>query len=78
MFNILAPATIEDHFAAGFTRKMSETSELNFSFMYAFENKITGPNFFDFNQLAPPVGPPQDIEIRMHQYELELSYSWRF
>jgi len=78
MFNILAPATIEDHIALGFTRKMSETSELNFSFMYAFENKITGPNFFDFNQLAPPVGPPQDIEIRMHQYELEVSYSWRF
>jgi len=78
MFNILAPATIEDHIAAGFTRKMSETSELNLSFMYAFENKITGPNFFDFNQLAPPVGPPQDIEIRMYQWELELSYSWRF
>ena len=77
MFNILAPATIEDHFAAGFTRKMGETSALNFSFMYAFENKITGPNFFDFNQFAP-VGPPQDIEIRMHQYELEVSYSWRF
>jgi long-chain fatty acid transport protein len=78
MFNILAPATIEDHVALGFTKQMSETSELNFSFMYALENKIVGPNFFDFNQLAPPVGPPQDIEIRMHQYEFEVSYSWRF
>ena len=77
MFNILAPATIEDHFAAGFTKKVGATSELNFSFMYAFENTITGPNFFDFNQFAP-VGPPQNIEIKMHQWELELSYSWRF
>jgi hypothetical protein len=45
--------------------------------MYAFDNSIIGPNFFDFNQFAP-VGPPQNIEIEMHQWELEVSYSWRF
>jgi long-chain fatty acid transport protein len=78
MFNILAPATIEDHIAGGFTKKMGETGELNFSVMYAFDNSVTGPNLFDFNQLAPPVGPPQNIEISMYQWEVELSYSWRF
>ncbi len=78
LFNILAPATIEDHIAAGFTRKMGETSELNFSIMYAFDNNVVGQNLFDFNQLAPPLGPPQNIEISMYQWEVELSYSWRF
>lgn len=77
MFNILAPATIEDHITAGFTKKMGKTSELNFSVMYAFENSVTGPNFFDFDQFNP-LGPPQNIEISMYQWEVELSYSWRF
>ena len=78
LFNILAPATIEDHIAAGFTRKMGETSELNFSIMYAFDNNVVGQNLFDFNQFAPQLGPPQNIEISMYQWEIELSYSWRF
>ena len=77
MFNILAPATIEDHIAGGFTKKMGETGELNFSVMYAFNNSVVGPNFFDFDQFNP-LGPPQNIEISMYQWEVELSYSWRF
>ena len=77
MFNILAPATIEDHIAGGFTKKMGATSELNFSVMYAFDNSVTGPNFFDFDP-QNIVGPPQNIEISMYQWEVELSYSWRF
>jgi long-chain fatty acid transport protein len=69
MFNILAPAVIEDHVAVGFTKKNDKGGELNFSFMYAFEGKVSGPNTFD---------PTQTIEIKMHQFEAELSYSWRF
>jgi long-chain fatty acid transport protein len=76
MFNILAPATIEDHIAGGFTKKMGN-GELNFSVMYAFDNSVTGPNFFDFDP-TNIVGPPQNIEISMYQWEVELSYSWRF
>ena len=69
MFNILAPAVIEDHIAFGFSKKNSKGGQLNFSFMYALEGKVSGPNTFD---------PSQNIEIKMHQYEAELSYSWRF
>ena len=69
MFNILAPAVIEDHIAAGFTKKNSDGSELNFSFMYAFKGDQSGPNPFD---------PTQTLKIEMYQYEFELSYSWRF
>jgi hypothetical protein len=37
--------------------------------MYAPTNKVTGPNNFD---------PTQDVKFKMHQWELEAGYSWRF
>jgi long-chain fatty acid transport protein len=69
MFNILAPAVIEDHIAGGFTRKVGESSAFNVAFMYAFEGKQSGLNPFD---------PTQTLEIKMYQWELEVSYSWQF
>jgi long-chain fatty acid transport protein len=67
-FNILAPAVIEDHFTLGFTRRMAGDNELNLSFMYAPGNTVKGPNNFD---------PSQTVELSMHQFELEVSYSWK-
>jgi len=69
MFNILAPATIEDHIAAGFTRKSGQNSEWSLSVMYAPSNDVTGPNPFD---------PTQTITIEMYQWEVEFGYSWNF
>jgi len=69
LFNILAPAVIENHITAGFTKKMSNGNQWNFAFMYAFEGKQSGLNPFD---------PTQTIELKMRQFEVELSYSWRF
>jgi long-chain fatty acid transport protein len=69
MFNILAPAVIEDHFAAGFTRKSGQSSEWSLSVMYAPSNEVTGPNPFD---------PTQTITIEMYQWEVEFGYSWNF
>jgi len=67
-FNILAPAVMEDHFSVGFTRKQAGGNELNLSFMYAPEQTVKGPNNFD---------PTQTVEFSMHQFELEVSYSWK-
>ncbi len=69
LFNILAPAVIEDHVAVGFSKKNGNGGEWVFSFMYAFEGDISGQNPFD---------PTQNITLEMHQIEAELSYSWRF
>lgn len=69
MFNILAPAVIEDHVAFGFSKNNKKGGQWNFSFMYAFEGKQSGLNPFD---------PTQSINIKMYQWEAELSYSWRF
>lgn len=68
LFNILAPAVIEDHATFGFTRNLANGNELNLALMYALENSINGINSFD---------PTQTIELEMDQLELELSYSWK-
>ncbi|WP_018952994.1 OmpP1/FadL family transporter [Thioalkalivibrio sulfidiphilus] len=69
LFNILAPAVIEHHLTAGFTRQMGPNNELNFAAMYAPTKKVSGPN---------PLDPAQTIEIEMYQFDLELSYAWKF
>jgi long-chain fatty acid transport protein len=59
---------MEQHFTFGFTRRQSSGNELNLSFMYAPEKKVSGPQNFD---------PTQSVELKMHEFELELSYSWK-
>lgn len=69
VFNILAPAVIEDHVSFGFTHNTSATSELNFVFTYALNNSVTGANTFN---------PSQNITLEMQQYEAEVSWAWKF
>jgi len=69
VFNILAPAVIEDHLTLGFTWDVSKTSELSFSFMHGFEKTVTGAN---------PLNPSQEISITMFQNEAEVSWGWKF
>jgi long-chain fatty acid transport protein len=68
-FNILAPATIESHLTAGFTLNRTPNRDLNVSFMYAPNKKVSGPQNFD---------PTQNVTFEMYQWELEVSYGWRF
>ncbi|MFC1684853.1 OmpP1/FadL family transporter [Pseudomonadota bacterium] len=63
IFNILAPAVVEEHITFGFTHKLDKNNEINFAAMYAPEESISG---------NPITG--QEIEIEMDQYELELSW----
>lgn len=70
LFNILAPAVIEEHLTFGFTKMLGKQSELNFAFMYAKENSVSGGNAF--------TGGAQNIELKMSQYELEASWSKKF
>ena len=66
IFNILAPAVIEDHFTAGFTKELSDKSEFTMSFMYGKGKKVSGANPFD---------PSQTLSIDMDQYQLGFTYS---
>ena len=69
LFNILAPGVIEQHLTFGFTNKLSPTSEWNFAAMYAPSKSVTGPNAMD---------PSQTIVLKMYEYQVEASYSWKF
>ncbi len=65
--NILAPATIEQHFTFGLSRKTKSDNEFSLAFMYAPENSVRGPSAFD---------PTQQIELKMDQWEIEFAWSW--
>ncbi|MEK6197290.1 MAG: outer membrane protein transport protein [Desulfobacterales bacterium] len=68
-FNIIAPGVIEQHATFGLTYTFESKGELDFSFMYAFENDITGYQNFD---------PGQTVTLTMSQWELGIGYSWVF
>jgi long-chain fatty acid transport protein len=71
MFNILAPAVIQNHITAGFTRHIATHHELSLAIMYALDNSVTGPN---------PLEAPnqQTIEISMQQWQIEIGYAFSF
>ena len=65
LFNILAPGVMEQHITFGYTRMRENGGAWNFSFMYAPENTVSGPSFFD---------PTQTIDLKMSQLEFEVSF----
>ncbi|MGQ9642540.1 MAG: OmpP1/FadL family transporter [Ignavibacterium sp.] len=69
LFNILAPAVIQNHITAGVTRKISEDSDLTLAFMYALNNSVKGANPLE-------VPGQQSIEIAMRQWQFEVGYSF--
>ncbi|MCW8955795.1 MAG: outer membrane protein transport protein [Gammaproteobacteria bacterium] len=71
MFNILAPGVIETHLTFGFTKPMGANSELDFSFMYAPSNNVTGANPME-------IPDQQTIDLEMDQMEVQLSYAMKF
>jgi long-chain fatty acid transport protein len=68
LFNILAPATIEQHMTLGFTFVPDKQSEWNFAYMHGFEEEVkTSQTAF---------GVPGSI--KMHQDSFDVSYSYKF
>lgn len=67
LFNILAPAVVQQHFTAGLTQKTDGGNAWSLALMFAPNEKVRGSN---------PLDPAQTIEIEMRQFELEVSYSW--
>lgn len=67
-FNIISPATPQDHYTLGFTRILSPTLDLNTNFMYAPKVSVSGNNQFN---------PSQRIPVFMSQYEFGASLNWK-
>jgi long-chain fatty acid transport protein len=70
LFNILAPATIEQHITFGMTVPLGSNAEFSVAGMYALSNDISGANPFD--------GGATTIEIEMKQFEVQGTYSMMF
>jgi len=67
LFNILAPGVMEQHFTVGLTKSRPNGGAWIFSFMFAPEKSVIGPNMFD---------PTQTIELKMTQVEFEFGFRW--
>jgi long-chain fatty acid transport protein len=77
-FNILAPATVEDHLTLGATWTLADKSELSLSYMHAFENKVTG---ISTGQGAGPAGAGvigHPVDLKMHQDAIGIAYGMKF
>jgi len=71
-FNVLAPATIEDHLTLGAIWAIGKTSELTIAYMHAFENTVNGSN-------SIPAGfGGGEANIKMTQNSLGVAYGWTF
>jgi long-chain fatty acid transport protein len=71
LFNILAPGVIEQHVTVGSTWTMSNNNDLNFALTRALSHSVTGPNPLE-------VPGQQTIELKMDQWQIAASYSWKF
>jgi long-chain fatty acid transport protein len=76
LFNILAPATVEDHLTLGATWALNNDMEITAAYMHAFENTIEGSGSI------PPGNPPLgfgggEADITMYQDSLGVAFSWK-
>jgi long-chain fatty acid transport protein len=67
MFNVLAPATVENHLTLGASWNLDKTQELTFAYMHAFEKTVDG-------DYTPGFGT---ADITMSQDSFGLQYSWK-
>jgi long-chain fatty acid transport protein len=67
LFNIVAPATTQNHFTLGATYRSDPKTEWNFMYMYAFGYYQTGPTYLG-----------DSATIGMRQNSLGLTYGLKF
>ena len=72
LFNVVAPAVIEQHFTLGLTKTLSKRAEISFAAMYAPENDL------DCGCKLPLSGGDNSINIAMDQWEFELSFGLKY
>ncbi len=72
MFNILAPAVIEDHATIGMTYTLPHGSQISMFYMHAFENTVNG------NNSIPPAFGGGEADITMSQNAYGIAYGWSF
>lgn len=69
LFNVLAPATIQDHASIGLSVRPGKHSELTFAYTHAFKNTIQGTSQFTGTQTG---------NVDMKQNDFELLWTYKF
>ena len=69
LFNILAPGVQEWHITTGFSHQLNDALMLSANAFYSPEKEVQGEN---------PLGPGQDITLRMEQFGVAAGVSWTF
>lgn len=77
LFNMLAPAIVEDHITLGASYIFSPTMELSVSYVHAFENTITGPTAFQPNGVDPN-DPVDNAALAMEQNSIGATLGIKF
>lgn len=75
-FNILAPATVEQHVTLGGTWTLANKSELTASYMHAFNKGLNG-NGGDGTTGAINGNPGWPVNLKMHQNAIGIAYGWK-
>ncbi len=71
LFNVLAPATVEDHLTLGLTYQVNPGMEVTAAYMHAFEVTINGSNSI------PPAFGGGEADIQMYQDSFGVSVAWK-
>jgi len=89
-FNVLAPATVEDHLTLGFDYKLTKNSNISAQYMHAFSNTIKGDGSRDattggfnspgaiVNNGPNPLTNATAADIDMSQNSIGIAYSRDF
>ena len=72
LFNILAPAVVEDHVSLGATWVLANKGEISLGYTHAFENSVKG------NNAIPAEFGGGDVKLKMHQDSLGIAYGWKY
>lgn len=74
LFNVVAPAVVDQHFTFGFTHPLSKRSEFNFAAFYAPKKTVVGDGGSNLSIFTPA----NSVKIYMHEFEVEASWGYRF
>lgn len=71
LFNILAPAVVQNHLSLGATWVLANKGELSAGYTHAFEDSVNGSN------AIPTQFGGGNVKLKMHQDALGIAYGWQ-
>jgi long-chain fatty acid transport protein len=70
LFNILAPAVVQDHLSLGGTWVLPNKGEVSVGYTHAFEDSVNGTN------AIPAQFGGGNVKLKMQQDSIGLAYGW--